>query len=297
MPSLLLHLAAVERLAADPQNLPAEFARALHEDIEYARFGAALADLPSYDGLRGGADMFQAEKVPAPFAQLFHSRAPVAMGLKMTELVSNGALVGSEAGLAFIAGYFSHVALDRTLAPVLAKLTARHRRQRETQRSAQRRIEWLQALFYLREQRGRDLIGTSGIRPLFQLAKRLGPPTRGVGRGLYELVRLSAQETLDQAPRKGEVDSWVRGLYLFSLLLSSPLGNAWGLPSDSSMLFHDYYRSADLDLAVEVDSSLQLTRTLLERLSRMIGRGTFTKRRREQFLAEFSDRGLDACAA
>jgi hypothetical protein len=54
MPSLLLHLTAIERLAANPGGLPEDFVRALSEDLAYARFGAALPDLPLCEGVRGG---------------------------------------------------------------------------------------------------------------------------------------------------------------------------------------------------------------------------------------------------
>ena len=49
------------------------------------------------------------------FSQLFHIRAPVLLGLKMAELVSLGALVGTDAGHAFVAGYFTHLVIDRAL--------------------------------------------------------------------------------------------------------------------------------------------------------------------------------------
>ena len=45
MSALLTHLTAVERLAARINDLPPGFAKALSEDLEYARFGAALAAL------------------------------------------------------------------------------------------------------------------------------------------------------------------------------------------------------------------------------------------------------------
>src|SRR3712207_7204192 len=40
MPSLLLHLTALERLALRPERLPTAIGRALGRDLEYARLGA-----------------------------------------------------------------------------------------------------------------------------------------------------------------------------------------------------------------------------------------------------------------
>ncbi|MET0404006.1 MAG: hypothetical protein ABW123_16460, partial [Cystobacter sp.] len=95
MPSLLLHLTAIERLAANPGELPEDFIRALSEDLAYARFGAALPDLPLCDGVLGGLSAHFSARDWPPFARLFHEQAPVAMGLKMAELVASGALVGT----------------------------------------------------------------------------------------------------------------------------------------------------------------------------------------------------------
>src|SRR4051812_41599375 len=103
MPALLLHLTAVERLAAEASLLTPQMARALDEDLEYARLGAALPDLPRFSGMRGAIEPFSPADEPSRFAQLFHLRAPVLLGLKMAELVSMGALVGTDAGYAFVA--------------------------------------------------------------------------------------------------------------------------------------------------------------------------------------------------
>ncbi len=297
MPSLLLHVIAVERLSADPSRLPPELARALAEDLEYARLGAAIADLPQYDGVAGGVgQLFSARPLPY-FARLFHTRAPVAMGLKMAELVGSGALVGKEPGLAFVAGYFSHVCLDRALHPVVDRLVARHRRANESELEAHRRIEWLQALFYLRDLHGEDLLGTRLIRTRLQLTKRRGIPARGIGRGLYEVLRLASQDTLRESPTKADVDRWLRGLYVYGLVLSSPLGRTRGLPAYSNLSRHELYAGADVDFPNELSRALDEARAVLERVCAYVRRGSFTPRARTRFLAAFPEGSIAASAA
>src|SRR4051812_44003799 len=102
MPSFLLHASVVERLAETGANLPPALATALSEDLEYARFGALLPDLPWFEGLKGGLAEFVVDREAPHFAHVFHERAPVAFGLKLAELVDSGALVGREAGLAVV---------------------------------------------------------------------------------------------------------------------------------------------------------------------------------------------------
>src|SRR5690242_1529534 len=164
MPSLLLHLTAIERLAANPGELPEDFVRALSEDLAYARFGSALPDLPLCEGVRGGLNACYSGRDWPLFARLYHERAPVDLGLKMAELVAAGALVGTEAGLALLAGYFTHLSLDRTLHPRVDGLVVRHRRRGEHALTAHRKIEWTQTLFYLRELHGVDLVGSPRLR-------------------------------------------------------------------------------------------------------------------------------------
>lgn len=297
MPALLLHLTVTERLAADARRLPPHMARALHEDLEYARFGAALPDLPRFGGLRGGMSSVGLRGDTSHFARIFHSYAPVQMGLKMAELVAMGALVGKEPGLAFVCGYFAHLCLDRVLHPVVDSLAVRQRRSNETSEAAHARIDWQHALFYLRDLHGRDMVGNPYLRSKFQIGKRAGPPLRGPGRGLYELIRLASQDTLQQAPTKAQVDSWVRGLYLYGTLLSSPVGRLRGLPASSNPTYRELYQGPEVDVPGAVNKALEMTRDVLERVSGLMTRTHFTARVRARFLDEFPEGSVEACAA
>ncbi|GMU00122.1 hypothetical protein KH5H1_42410 [Corallococcus caeni] len=298
MPTLLLHLTAIERLAAHPDGLPADWVRALTEDLPYARFGAALPDLPLCEGVRGGLGvLMQPETGWPPFARLYHERSPVGLGLKMAELVASGALVGTEAGLAILAGYFTHLSLDRRLHPLVDALVLRHRRKGERAWDARRQVEWAQTLFFLREQDGTDGVGTSRIREKFQVVKSSGIPLRGIGRGIYELVRLASQDRVGQAPTKAQLDGWVRGLYVSGLFLSSPLGRMRALPAYSQLSFQELYRNDHFDFAVELDAALEVTRGLIKKLHGYMARGTYTPRTRARFMEEFPEGTLGATAA
>ncbi|MCE9668171.1 hypothetical protein LY474_10130 [Myxococcus stipitatus] len=297
MPTLLMHLTAIERLAANPGDLPADWVRALSEDLPYARFGAALPDLPLCEGVRGGLSAFLPEREPPLFARLYHERAPVGFGLKMAELVASGALVGTEPGMALLAGYFMHLCLDRRLHPVVDALVVRHRRRGERALTAHRDIEWAQTLFYLRELHGVELLGSARLREKCQVVKSPGFPWRGIGRGIYELVRLSSQERVGQAPSKAEVDGWVRGLYVSGLFLSSPVGRTRALPAFAHLSFQELYRNDTFDFSREVEGALESARGVLRRLHGYMTRGTFTPRTRARFLEAFPEGNLGVRAA
>lgn len=281
MPAFLTYLTAVERLSAHVNSLPQEFSKALGEDLEYARFGAALVELPWFGGWKLGLDAWLGHGKAPPFARLMRERAPVAFGLKAAELVSNGALVGTEAGLAFVAGYFTQVCVSRALEPLVQSLIVSHSKQGESASAARHRIEWAQSLALMQDLHGSPLVGTPAIRAKMQLRKASG--ARGIGRGMYELMRVSSQEAFGDAPTKLEVDGWVRGEYLYSMALGSPLGRLKA-NFGGALTAKELYRSPGIDVFASVDKGLDVTREVLTALGSMIRRNNFGSRSRFKLL-------------
>jgi hypothetical protein len=149
----------------------------------------------------------------------------------------------------------------------------------------------VQALLYLRESEGLAP-GDAALRARFQVTKSVGLPVRGIGRGIYELVRSASQEVLHAAPTKAELDGWVRGLYLRGQLLGSALGRGHALPRGAHPEAPALYRGAHGDFALEVDRAHALTFEVLRRLWAYMARGTFTQRTRQRFLAELPEGSL-----
>jgi hypothetical protein len=280
MSQLLTHLTAVERLAAHVNVLPAEFTRALGEDLEYARFGAALPELPRFGGWARGLETWLARGQRPRFSELMVARAPVHFGLKAAELVSNGALVGVEAGLASVAGYFTQLCVARSLEPIVQRLVEVHRKQGEAPAAARARIEWTQSLFFMQDLHGSPLVGTPAIRSKLQIRK--ASSVKGIGRGFYELMRVSSLDAFGEAPTKLEVDGWVRGLYVFALALGSPLGRLKALPG-THLSAKELYRGPGIDVFAAVDQGLDRAREVLTVLGSMIRRNSFTARSRHKF--------------
>jgi hypothetical protein len=281
MASFLTALTAVERLSAHGSQLPPEFARALGEDLEYGRFGAALIDLPRFGGVIFGLQDWVGQGSAPRFTHLYRNRAPVAFGLKTAELVANGALVGTEAGLAFLAGYFTQLCVARAVEPVVVSLINQLARPGDDEKTRER-IEWTQSLYLMQELHGSTLVGTSAIRTKLHIRKGGGP--RGVGRGFYELIRVASHESLGEAPSKGQVDAWVRGLYLYAVALGSPAGRLRGLKSNAPMSQKELYRGPGVDVWAAFERGLAHTHRVLTVLGGLIRRGSFTARSRSKVL-------------
>lgn len=267
MPATIVHLVAAERLALAPAGVPGPMARALAGDLEYARLGAALLDLPWYRSTAAELARItigRASNIP-PRLELLHA-APIQVGMRLAEGVARGALVGTEAGLALLTGYFLHLSLDRSLSRPMEALVGKLRPHDRLEMHTRRGIEWVQALLWLRETLGYDPIGTPEIARRFRVVKRKGYPARGLGRGIYLLLRTAYEDVLGEAPSKGEVDAWVRGLWLHGRILGSSFGRTLGLPETISEATWSLYRSDTLDIAGAIEEGIDHARTTLSRL-------------------------------
>lgn len=295
MPSILLHSAAIDRLAAQSDALPRRMANALVEDLEYARLGAFLPGLPLY-GAVGPLRFGSAAQRATHFAQLFHHQAPVTLGLKFVELVSLGALVGTDAGHAFLVGYFTHLAVDRALAPLERALAERYRKRNESFEAALERIEAFQGLCYLEAAHGQDLAGNPLIRRKLHVHKRASFG-RGMGRGFYELIRTAAHATFGEAPDKAEVDGWLRGLALHAFLLGSPVGRMRSLANATTLERRELFKGPDLDWPREVDRAVSEAQGVLNSVWHYLQRGLFTPRARQRFLEQFPEGAVTIVSA
>lgn len=294
MSALLLHVTALERLATQASTVPSEFAKALGEDLEYARFGAALPELPRFGGPTHGVPGWFLEGQEPAYSRALIGKAPVAFGLKAAELVANGALVGTEAGLAFVAGYFTQLCVRRALDPLVASLEPKHRTAKESPAAFRERLEWTWSLCFMQELHGSPMVGTPAVRTKLLVRKEAGP--WGIGRGFYELIRVSSQEALGEAPSKAQVDSWMRGLYLAALALGSPLGKLKALPS-GPVSRRELFRGPGVDVWSAVDRGLAQTREVLTVLGGLIRRGSFSARSKGKVLEVCPEAGAAPQAA
>ena len=283
MTALLTHLAAVERLGLQADTLSPEFLKSLGSNLEYARFGAALPELPYFSTLRRSVGMLMLDVDEPRFTGFFLRKAPVAFGFRAAALVGNGALVGYEAGLAFLAGYFTQLCVRRSLAPTIQRL--QRKLDKDTSRA---RIEWSISLHLMQDLYGTPLVGKRELYDRLHLNK--GRLAQGLGRGLYELTRVAALDSFGEAPTKACIDSAMRGFSLYAIALSSPLGVLRGITTAHPEAY--VYRNSDLDILADIDRGLARTREVLSLISRFIKRGSFSGRPRAR-LAELLPEGSE----
>lgn len=287
MPAVILHLVAVERLAPEEGSLPSAMARALREDMEYARFGAALWELPWFGSATAELARLALGAGPrTPPAALTLRSAPAELALALAERVTRGAMVGREAGLAVLCGAFTHLAVSARLRPIQERLLGAPPPWGEEELRAVRGIEWVQSLLWIRSVYGYDLVGTPSLMEHFRVRKRRGYPFSGVGRGLSLLVRSAALEATGWAPTAAELDRWVRGLWLFGRALASPLARGLALPEEVPAASQALFASEGVDLRAAVEAGLQDARNSLFVLHELMRANDFSPEAKRRFLLE-----------
>jgi hypothetical protein len=108
-----------------------------------------------------------------------------------------------------------------------------------------------------------------------QISKHAGFP-RGIGGGLFEIIRVASLAAIYEAPTKTQADSWVRGLYAYTLVLSSPVGRAHVYTSRSLLEVRSVY-SGTSQYQEKLAQALALTAEIGEMVCQLMQRGKFKK--------------------
>lgn len=227
MPAEAVHLSALhDTLPA----LPAAWQRlaTTGPTHEAARIGAIFVDLAYFESFATAVFNYLIKRPqrPSPWGERFHHRTPIRLGLALAEA---GATLRRQSSrreegeflLALGLGYFSHVAVDRSIHPLVNTL-ARERVQRlgRTLAEQHHEVEKFQSILFHEQRFGSDFMG----RPLLgeyigidlSLLHRPGP--------IAQTVQAALAETHGEAPGLERYRNWCRGYAHYVRLIASPLG-------------------------------------------------------------------------
>jgi hypothetical protein len=282
MPSASMHLTHAELLTSEP-SLAAPLREAMQRELVYARLGAVFPDLPFYTNIvtmmLGYWLEMPAEK--CPFAQKMHRYHPDLFAWHFLTESRKDRVLTTDQRLALLAGFFSHLALDLDLHPLVNWIARRDTILHGGHESHHHRLaEKYQSLFLHRELEGDDCLGK---RRFFVEKSRIvdDPPFFRLNVGL-PIVRWATDMLSgffhESAPSMRQFSSWVRSFRHFGFVVSLPpcAGNSQRLGNEanheryfenSDFRFHDFFdcgyeRSVQLlNLAYEVfetgDESVQ----------------------------------------
>ena len=238
MPGATLHLTHAEILSQEPA-LYTPLREAMQQELVYSRLGSVFHDLGFYTNIVKMMLGYWLE-MPAetcPFAQKLHRFQPDAFAWHLVCAAQQDGLLTREQRLAFVGGFFSHVALDLELHPLVNWISRREVLLRGGHESHHHRLaEKYHSLFFHRDLQGRDALGQA--RFFFDRSRIVEhPPFFRVA--IDQPIIRWATEMLagffhEGAPSQREFCGWVRAFRHFGFVVSLPWvkGNSDRLGND-----------------------------------------------------------------
>lgn len=163
MPGASLHLTHSE-LLAEETRLPATLRQAMSEEITYTRLGAVFPDLPFYTNIVAMMLNYWLE-MPAencPLGWQMHRYNPQLFAWHFLASTKREHILDEKKRLALLGGFFSHVALDLEIHPLVNWISRRDAQNNGGHESHHHRlVEKYQSLFFHRDFEGRDILGRS----------------------------------------------------------------------------------------------------------------------------------------
>lgn len=229
----------MERIAKR-SDIPERFGRAFAQEPDAMRLGSVFVDLPYFAGFPLQLARHYAGRITfaAPWGQIFHTRRTGSLALALIEALRRAHRLGraeETPALAFIGGFLSHHAFDRTIHP----LVRTHVEQSLTARGGHpnhwhAQCEKYQSLFWHLAHVGYNVMGTPYLKQRTN-ALRLSS-------NLWEMVQSACLQTHARAPKACEVGSWLRWARVYGRLFSSPLGKSEGVARaepDGRRIYYD----------------------------------------------------------
>jgi hypothetical protein len=304
MPGATLHLTHAEMLAED-SAVAAPLREAMQQELLYAKLGAVLVDLPFYTNILpmmlGYWLEMPGEK--CPFAQQMHRHHPDLFAWHVLTESHRDHLLSRSQRLAIMAGFFSHVALDLEIHPLVNWCARRDVILHGGNESHQHRLtEKYQSLFFHRETQGEDIVGST--RLFTEKTQIVDFPTffrldidRPVVRWVTDLLGGFYHES---APSMRQFAGWIRAFrhFAFSICLPMARKNSNRLGNETNRQL--YFENETFSFMEYFDRAYRRSVTLLNQAYDLFASGEFDQRSQREFLlraqitnlAEPPERGL-----
>lgn len=297
MPAEAIHLTALDdTLVALPAALRRELVRP--DTLACLRLGAMFVDLPYFEAIATTllSHALGLTPRPQPWGDIFHQRAPIALGVRLGEL---GALMrgskelraAGDAVRALALGYMSHAAVDTALHPLVNQLAARRAQQLGDHPLRQHReVEKYQSVLFHEERHGCDYLGRPQLRDFIALdARPLFTPGP-----VADTVQSGLRDTLGEAPSREQLRRWGQGYSRFAAVLGGPLGRRAVSALEKERERPALYKAVDFPgrYGAAVERSIRWVTLLAGYLDHAAGSAAA----RQTLMREIPEQSLDALA-
>jgi hypothetical protein len=249
MPALLMHIEGADRVRRDSM-LPAAFDRAAAGATWAYHLGAALVDLPLFEGFWLKVALFFAHR-PYPesrWAAALHAHGSASLAAALLRRAGEAGEERREVLLALVAGLLTHIAFDRSMHPPIEAAVNAHLCPDETSAQLHEALENYQSLRWHREHLGCDGLGTALLRD----GVRVGPgPGARMPEWLRDAFAASLAETYGVGPSPRELSRWISGICGYRDLLGSPAALLSTRSSDRLAERRPWVADVELEPALE----------------------------------------------
>ncbi len=259
MPAEAVHLTALARSIAEA---PPALKGLLERNLDAARLGAVFVDLPYFVRFPVQAVLFalKLRLSASPWGDRFHVDAPQRVGIALLQQVRAAPHAQQEAFTAFALGYFSHLAVDTALHPLVNRLAARQV-EREGRNLAfwHREVEKFQSILFHEELNGFDFMGNPAI------ARYISVPTRQLDEPAWRAwLDAALSAVLGIAPTSKEWTSFARGYEQYVRLLASFVGARVAPPDAKRRGRPLFYDTAELHFRDEFERAVGVSNRFVQ---------------------------------
>jgi hypothetical protein len=281
-------------LATEP-SLAQPVREAMASEVTFARLGAIFPDLPFYTNIVPMTLGYWLELAAenCPIAHRMHSDHPDRFAWRFLGLATADRTMTPLQRLALLGGFFSHVALDLELHPLVNWCARRDVIRFGGEESHHHRLaEKYHSLFFHVDHEGRDCLGR---RDFFEDRSRVldDPfflrlqPDLPVIRWAAEVLSFYRED----APTPHHVAKWLRTFRHFTFLVSLPAAERNGRRLGHDAHRERYYDNGDFRFVDFWDRGYRRSVTLINQALEIFESGDLSEQQRRRFLAmaEISD--------
>jgi hypothetical protein len=251
VPAPPLHLTFAEMMA-DQEGVPRSVRDAVRQHPIYVHLGGIFHDLPYYIGaVRMALGYWRGNAAEiCPWGVRLHMDRPGVFSAHLVETLRHapGPLTHAER-VAFVAGFFSHAALDHTLHPLVNFAAEREAARDGGEVSHHHRlVEKYQSLFIHLELFGKDVIGQPHFYTRMARITQHNPFfRRRVDAGLAEFMTGMMGSFFGEAPSVGEWSGWVRSFRHVAFLVSGSMADRNSRGKRTPEIRERYFSNEDFD--------------------------------------------------
>ncbi|MFH1131626.1 MAG: zinc dependent phospholipase C family protein [Pseudomonadota bacterium] len=302
MPALLLHMTIAKGTSLD-KSAPVLVAEAAREAEGAFLLGSVLCDLAYHSRFwrQCVKHVIRRPYLESHWGDLMHKRGTGTLAYALLAESAKrkcGKKIRGEL-ISLAAGYLSHHAVDGTVHPAIVREV--EQRQKHSNLASivlHSEIERYQSLFFHLDLLGYDIMGSSYPRDLVKKMDGSGFFKPRLAGHLWQAFEAAMIETHGCAPSLSEMNDWLRGVFSYGYLVSSPVGRWFeGLKGNIEEVRRNRFLGPKVDMFTPLKQAMDKTLEYWQAAEDLLLADPKEKGGREEFLHRVPNLPLDGTSS